>query len=90
MEEGREEISILWLCQGTGGLSNVVSENIVCTKLSLNLPILQLEGLDSIESEIDVRKFLLHGRLLTECKMDFVPKSRFQSRATSYFDPNIK
>ena len=44
----------------------------------------------SIESEIDIRKLLFLGRLLTEPKMTFVVKSLFQYRATSYFDPNIK
>ena len=55
-----------------------------------NLLILQLAGLNSIESEIDIRKLLFLGRLLTEPKMIFVVKSLFQSRAASYFDPNIK
>ena len=45
---------------------------------------------NSIESEIDIRKLLFIGRLLTEPKMTFVVKSLFQSRAASYFDPNIK
>ena len=55
-----------------------------------NLLILQLAGLNSIESETDIRKLLFVGHLLTEPKMIFVVKSLFQSRATSYFDPNIK
>ena len=55
-----------------------------------NLQILQLAGLSSVGSEIDIRKILFLGRLLTEPKMTFVVKSLFQSRATSYFDPNIK
>ena len=59
-------------------------------KFASNLLFLQLAGLNSIESEIDIRKLLLLGDLLTEPKMTFVVKSLFQSRATSYFDPNIK
>ena len=59
-------------------------------KFAPNLLILQLAGLNSIESEIDIRKLLFLGRLLTEPKMTFVVKSLFQSRAASYFDPNIK
>ena len=59
-------------------------------KFAPNLSILQLAGLNSIESEIDIRKLLFLGRLLTEPKMTFVVKSLFQSRAASYFDPNIK
>ena len=59
-------------------------------KFAPNLLILQLAGLNSIESEIDIKKLLFLGRLLTEPKMTFVVKSLFQSRAASYFDPNIK
>ena len=57
---------------------------------SPNLLILQLAGLNSIESEIDIRKLLFLGRLLTEPKMTLVVKSLSQFRAMSYFDPNIK
>ena len=59
-------------------------------KFAPNLLILQLAGLISIESETDIRKLLFLGRLLTEPKMTFVVKSLFKSRATSFFDPNIK
>ena len=59
-------------------------------KFASNLLILQLAGLSSIQSEIDIRKLLFLGRLLTEPKMTFVVKSLLQPRATSYFDPNIK
>ena len=59
-------------------------------KFAPNLLILQPAGLNSIESEIDIRKLLFLGRLLTKPKMTFGVKSPFQSRATSYFDPNIK
>ena len=46
-------------------------------KFAPNLLILQLAGLISIESEIDIRKLLFLGRLLTEPKMTFVVKSLF-------------
>ena len=59
-------------------------------KFAPNLLILQLAGLNSIESEIDIRKLLFLSRLLTEPKMTFVVKSLFQFRAASYFYPNIK
>ena len=59
-------------------------------KFAPNLPILQLAGVNSIESDIDVRKLLFLRRLLTEPKMTFVLKSLFQSRAASYFNPNIQ
>ena len=59
-------------------------------KFAPNKLIFQLAGFNSIESEINIRKLLFLGRLLTEPKMTFVVKSIFQSRATSYFDPNIK
>ena len=43
-----------------------------------------------MESDVDIRKHLFLGHLLTKPKMTFVVKSLFQSRAMSYFDPNIK
>ena len=68
----------------------VSKNNFFVPKFALNLLILQLAGLNSIESEIDIRKLLFLGRLLTEPKITFVVKSLLQFRATSYFDPNIK
>ena len=69
----------------------MVSNNIFFVpKFAPNLLILKLVGLNSIEPETDIRKLVFLGRLLTEPKMTFVVKSIFQSRATSYFDPNIK
>ena len=55
----------------------------------LKILILQLAGLNSIKSETDIRKLLFLGPLLTEPRTTSVVKSLFQSRATSYFDPNI-
>ena len=60
------------------------------SKFAPVLLILSPDGLNSVESEIYIRKLLFLGRLLTEPKMTFVVKSLFQSRATSYFDSNIK
>ena len=79
------------LLQKLEGLSNVVSKNdLFCTNICPKLTDLQLASLNSVESEIHIRKLLFLGRLLTEPKMTFVVKSLFQSRATNYFDPNIK
>ena len=50
--------------------------------------ILKLSGLNSIESEIDVKRPLFLGRLITEPKMETVVKYLFRSRAESYFDSN--
>ena len=55
-------------------------------KFAPNLLILQLAGVNPIESEIDIRKLLFLGCLLTEPKMTFVVKSLFQSTATSCFE----
>ena len=66
-----------WIAQGVNA---VVVAVVVCLSIQFN----------SIESEIDIRKLLFLGGLLTEPKMTFVVKSLFQSRAASYFDPNIK
>ena len=51
--------------------------------------ILKLSGLNSIESEIDVKRLLFWGHLITEPKMATVVKNLFRSRAESYFDFSI-
>ena len=51
--------------------------------------ILKLSGLNSIESEIDVKQLLFLGRLITEPKIAIVVKNLFRSRAESYFDSSI-
>ena len=51
--------------------------------------ILKLSGLNFIESEIDVKRLLLLGRLITEPKMAAVVKNLLRSRAESYFCSNI-
>ena len=48
--------------------------------------ILKLSGLKSVKSEIDVKRLLFLGRLITEPKMATVVKNLFGSRAESYFD----
>ena len=50
-------------------------------KFAPNLLILQLAGLNLIESEIDIRKLLFLGLLLTEPIMNFLVKILFQARA---------
>ena len=70
----------------TGTLSNVVSKKVFFVpKSALNLLILQLAGLNSIESETDIRKLLFLGRLLTEPKMTFVVKSLFSAQSYELF-----
>ena len=51
--------------------------------------ILRLAGLNSIESEINVKRLLFLGRLITEPKMATAVKNMFRSRAESYFDSSI-
>ena len=51
--------------------------------------LLKLSGLWSIDSEIDLRKLLFLGRLLTSDKMALVVRNLFQIRSQSYFDANI-
>ena len=48
-----------------------------------------LSGLNSIESEIVLRKLVFLGRLITESKMAQSVRSLFTSRAESYFDASI-
>ena len=54
-------------------------------KFAPNLLLQRLSGLNSIESEIALRKLLFLGRLITEPKMAQSVRSLFMSRAESYF-----
>ena len=51
--------------------------------------LLKLSGLNSIESEIDLKKLMFFGRLITEPKMAPVVRFLFASRDDSFFDANI-
>ena len=51
--------------------------------------LLKLSGLWSIDSEIDLRKLLFLGRLLTGDKMAPVVRNLFQIRSQSYFDATL-
>ena len=50
--------------------------------------LLKLSGLKSIETEIDLKKFMFLGRLITEPKMALAVRSLFSSRLESFFDAN--
>ena len=45
--------------------------------------------MNSVESEIALRKFLFLGRLITETKMAPVVRKLFDTRAESFFDTSI-
>ena len=51
--------------------------------------LLKLSELNSVESEIAIRKFLFLGRLITETKMAPIVRKRFDTRAKSFFDTSI-
>ena len=51
--------------------------------------LLKLSELNSVESEIALRKFLFLGRLITETKMAHVVRKFFYTRAKSFFDTSI-
>ena len=51
--------------------------------------LLALSCLNSVESEIATRKFLLLGRLINEPKMSPAVKNLFDSRTKSFFDSDI-
>ena len=51
--------------------------------------LLKLSGLNSVESEIALRKFLFLGRLITETKMASIVCEFFDTRANSFFDTSI-
>ena len=46
-------------------------------------------GLNSIESEIAIKKLLFLGRLIKEPKTSLAMKSLFESRTKSFFDSDI-
>ena len=58
-------------------------------KFAPNLLLQRLSGLNSIESEIALKKLLFLGRLITEPKMAQSLRSLFMSRAESYFDASL-
>ena len=65
-------------------------KNISCVpKFAPRLLLLRLSGLNSVESEISVRKLLFLGRLLTGENMASVVRNLFQVRSQSFFDPDI-
>ena len=51
--------------------------------------LLKLSELNSVESEIALRKFLFLGRLITETKMAPVVRKLFDTRAESFYDTSI-
>ena len=51
--------------------------------------LLKISNLNSIESEIDLKKLLFLGRLITEPNMSAVVKGLFRSRAASYFEADL-
>ena len=51
--------------------------------------LLKLSELNSVESEIALRKFLFLGRLITDTKMVPVVRKFFYTRAKSFFDTSI-
>ena len=52
--------------------------------------LLKVSGLSSVKSEIDVKKLLLLGHLITEIKMASAVKSLFFSRVDSFFKLHIQ
>ena len=58
-------------------------------KFAPNLLLQRLSGLNSIESEIALRKLLFLGHLITEPKMAPSVRSLFMSKAESYFDVSV-
>ena len=51
--------------------------------------VLRITGLNSIESEIDVKRLSFLGRLITQPKRSVAVRTLFQSRTESFFDVNI-
>ena len=51
--------------------------------------LLKISNLNSIESEIDLKKLLFLGHLITEPNMSAVVKGLFHSRAASFFEADL-
>ena len=51
--------------------------------------LLKMSGLNSVASEIAIKKLLFLGRLITEPNMAPIVRNLFQCRAESYFDTNV-
>ena len=58
-------------------------------KFAPRLLLLRLSGLNSVESEISIRKLLFLSRLLTRENMAPVVRNLFQIRSQSFFDLDI-
>ena len=58
----------------------------LCSKHTL---FLKLSGLNSIESDVHVKRLLLLGSLIAESKIAPAVKTSFDSRVNSYFNPDI-
>ena len=51
--------------------------------------LLKMSGLNSVASEIAIKKLLFLGRLITEPNMAPTARNLFQCRVESYFDTNV-
>ena len=51
--------------------------------------LLKMSGLNSVASEISIKKLLFLGRLITEPNISPTVRNLFQCRAESYFDTNV-
>ena len=60
-------------------------ERFYVPKFAPGLLLLEISNLNSIESEIDLKKLLFLGRLITEPNMSAVVKGLFRSRAAIFF-----
>ena len=71
-------------------LPSVVPENVFYVpKFAPGHLLLTISNLNSIESEIDIKKLLFLGRLITEPNMSAVVKGLFRSRAASFFEADF-
>ena len=66
-----------------------LKKSLFITKFTLKQLLLKLSELNSVESEIALRKFLYLGHLITETKMTPAVHKLFDTRAESFFDTSI-
>ena len=67
----------------------VPEKRFLCAQICTGPPSCQISNLNSIESEIDLKKLLFLDRLITEPKMSTVVKGLFRGRAASFFEADF-
>ena len=66
-----------------------VKTYLLCSSFTPGPILLKMSGLNSVASEIAIKKLIFLGRLITEPNIARTVRNSFQCRAESYFDTNV-